>query len=599
MTLRWKALAAMGVFSIIFMGLFAGVSRLLLVSEYTDLETRHTEWHRQTYLSSLVYRVEAISNTAADWAFWDQTYDFMGGSYPDYPRDNLVESSFTSLDLNFILLLEPSGRLAAGRAFDPSSPNEPANLSPVVAAINRDKMLLAPSNAGNGVEGFLDTSAGPALVASQAILSSDRTGPSRGVLVMGRYLDEELLQSLNRATLADGRIYSLSDPGMETDVRVFLETVANGRAEGVRVLDADRIAGYSVVDDVTGKPVMVARVVVPRDIYAQGESTMAWMTLLRVVTGLLLVAGLLYLLDRWLLSRLARLSWGVDEIGSRGDFDARIPVGGNDEISDLGNNINSMLDALVQSRQAVKESENRLARLYEQEKRLRSELQAETEKRSGYTRALVHELKTPLTAMVASSELLMSETKVEPLASLAANIYQGSSNLNERVDELLDIARGEVGLLELDKKPMDVGMLLGRLVAEMYPLAASKKLALIVEGPTRLPVVADEARVRQVVLNLLGNAIKYTPDGGYVTLRGQARQEGVAVEVEDSGRGIPPEEMGQLFEPYHRIKNVAGNVAGLGIGLSLSKMLIELHGGKIWARSELGIGSTFGFLLPY
>jgi len=71
------------------------------------------------------------------------------------------------------------------------------------------------------------------------------------------------------------------------------------------------------------------------------------------------------------------------------------------------------------------------------------------------------------------------------------------------------------------------------------------------------------------------------------------------VEVEDSGRGIPPEELGQLFEPYHRVKNIANNVAGLGVGLSLSKMLIELHGGKIWARSEPGKGSTFGFLLPY
>jgi len=510
MTLRWKALVAMAVFSVIFMGAFTAASRLILNSGYVELEARHTEQHRQTYLNALLYRAETISNTAADWAFWDDTYDFMAGRFPGYPENNLVDSSFTSLNLNFILLLDPSGRLAAGKAFDLLSPKEPAELTPVIEAISRDKKMLASSDAASGVHGVLDTSAGPALVAAQAILTSERAGPPLGILVMGRFIDGVLVQELNRITTVDGSVYSLSASRMDEDVRRYLDTVAAGSPKGVQVLDAERVAGYSVIDDIGGRPAAVTRVIVPRDIYAQGASTMAWLTLLRVVTGLLLVVGLLYLLDRWFLSRLSKLSVGVGEIGTSADFTARVKVSGRDEIADLGNNINVMLDALEQSRQAVRESEAKLAGLYEEEKRLHGELQVEIEKRSGYTRALVHELKTPLTAIVASSELLMAETNVEPLASLAANIHHGASNLNERIDELLDIARGEVGLLELNKKPMDVGMVLGRMVAEMNPLASSKGLSLVVEGPARLPAVADEARVRQVILNLLGNAIKYT-----------------------------------------------------------------------------------------
>lgn len=167
-----------------------------------------------------------------------------------------------------------------------------------------------------------------------------------------------------------------------------------------------------------------------------------------------------------------------------------------------------------------KRYKEKLQELYEQERRLREELEAEMKKRIEFTRVLAHELKTPLTPVIASSELLVSKLKKEPLLSLARNINRGASDLNSRIDELLDLARGEIGMLQLKLEAVDILRLLKVSASEMAPVAASHGQKLNLELPASLPLVwADEARLRQVVLNLLSNASKFTHEGGLITLR--------------------------------------------------------------------------------
>ncbi len=243
-----------------------------------------------------------------------------------------------------------------------------------------------------------------------------------------------------------------------------------------------------------------------------------------------------------------------------------------------------------------KQAEAKLQELYNKEKDLRQELEEEISKRVEFTRALVHELKTPITPVLASSDLLLQELKDKPLLDLAENINQGASNLNQRIDELLDLARGEIGMLRLNPEPVDPLPLLQRIAREEMPVALRNKQSLNVDLPFSLPTIwADEVRFRQVLLNLMNNAFKFTPSGGEITLR--AREEGanLIVEVQDNGFGISPEEQEQLFEPYHRLAGERERLSGLGLGLNLAKKLVELHGGQIWVKSEKGKGSTFGF----
>ena len=244
-------------------------------------------------------------------------------------------------------------------------------------------------------------------------------------------------------------------------------------------------------------------------------------------------------------------------------------------------------------------AEEKLEEAYEKERRLRQELQIEVQRRVEFTRALVHELKTPLTPIMSSSDLLVSGLTEEPWLSVAQNIQRGAINLNKRIGELLDLARGEIGMLKLNPKRVDFLKLLQHVGSEMSVLASSNGQKLKVELPDSLPLPwADEDRLRQITQNLLVNATKFTPEGGTITLRAKEQNGSLVVEVQDTGYGISNEEQRRLFRPYHRQIGEREHLSGLGLGLALCKNLVQLHGGRIWVQSIEGKGATFSFSIP-
>lgn len=241
---------------------------------------------------------------------------------------------------------------------------------------------------------------------------------------------------------------------------------------------------------------------------------------------------------------------------------------------------------------------DQLDQLYRREKNLREALQTEISGRTEFTRALVHELKTPLTPIMVSSELLVDELKDEPLLGLAKNIQRGAQNLNKRVDELLDMARGEVGILKINMRPVDPEILLKDVIKYVEPASRSGGQNLVLHLPNKLPIVtADEDRIRQVLLNLINNSIKYSNGEGTITVSAKEDEGNLVFEVQDTGRGMSEEEQEKLFQPYYRIEGKQ-HLSGLGLGLVLSKQLVELHKGRIWLKSEKGAGSVFYFSIP-
>lgn len=246
-----------------------------------------------------------------------------------------------------------------------------------------------------------------------------------------------------------------------------------------------------------------------------------------------------------------------------------------------------------------KNAEEITAKLYQQEKDLRQKLEMEMEKRIEFTRALVHELKTPITPVLSSSELLLEELGDSPLGDLARNINRSANNLNERIDELLELAKSEIGTIRINPQPFDPAVLLQEIADTLMTTATRMGLTLHLELPDSLPTIrADQARFRQIVVNLINNAFKFTPEGGAITLKSREDGANLIVEVQDTGRGISAAEQELIFEPYHRTQRDKERLSGLGLGLSLSKTFVELHGGQIWVKSKVGKGSTFGFSLP-
>jgi signal transduction histidine kinase len=156
-----------------------------------------------------------------------------------------------------------------------------------------------------------------------------------------------------------------------------------------------------------------------------------------------------------------------------------------------------------------------------------------------------------------------------------------------------------MGMLQLKSELVDPLQLLRWVVDDMAPVISNHGQSLTLELSSSLPSVwADEGRLRQVVLNLLSNASKFTPRGGKITLRARELDSTLVVEIQDTGPGIAEADQRRLFEPYHRLESDREQLSGLGLGLALCKTLVQLHGGRIWVKSRAGEGSTFGFSVP-
>ncbi len=214
-----------------------------------------------------------------------------------------------------------------------------------------------------------------------------------------------------------------------------------------------------------------------------------------------------------------------------------------------------------------------------------------------------HELRTPLASIIGFTEMLLSGQPGEltPTQREFLDIsYQSSQRLLHLVEDLLAVSRIEAGRLQLSFEPLRMERLAASIVEAIKPLAEDKEIALSVESPAQLPSIeGDRNRLEQVINNLLSNAIKFTPEGGRVAITLAREDDHIKVGVADTGVGIPPDEISLLFQKFSRASSAAERaVEGTGLGLYISKAIVERHGGRIWAESALGKGSTFWFTLP-
>jgi PAS domain S-box-containing protein len=216
--------------------------------------------------------------------------------------------------------------------------------------------------------------------------------------------------------------------------------------------------------------------------------------------------------------------------------------------------------------------------------------------RTKFIQSVVHELKTPITPIQAASEILAAELPKGPLRELALQIYEGAKNLDRRVDELRDIAKSERGMLQVSLKPLDFNRVIREAVNYMALEADKKGLSLSLEIAQKLSKIkGDRDRLYQVLLNLLSNSIKYTPAGGKITVTAQQTGDEIIVAVQDNGCGMTKTQIEHLFDVAPKPHNKAD---GLGLGLIISKNIIELHGGRISVQSKRNSGSTITFTIP-
>ena len=213
---------------------------------------------------------------------------------------------------------------------------------------------------------------------------------------------------------------------------------------------------------------------------------------------------------------------------------------------------------------------------------------------------MVHELRTPLTSIVAYSELLMrDDLNPDQLRSFVTTINQEASRLTHMINDFLDLARLQSGRIRMAHQPVDIGELVRECCAVMQPQADQRNVRLEAEMTGELPALqGDRNRLKQVVMNLISNAIKYNRPEGRVSAEARDVDGCIQLIIADTGRGIPEKDLPHIFDKFYRVADSEGWASGTGLGLSITREIVDAHGGRIDVESQVGVGTRFKLTLP-
>lgn len=287
-----------------------------------------------------------------------------------------------------------------------------------------------------------------------------------------------------------------------------------------------------------------------------------------VAIGIALI--ITFLLSRRILSPVKALTSAAQRFG-HGDFSQRVNIKDKGEMRELAKAFNSMA----------------------------SDLERVEQYRRNMVADIAHELRTPLSNIKGYLEAILDGVK-KPDIETIQSLSEEATLLSRLVDDLQELSLAEAGKLKLDFKPEDIGNIVKQVIRAMQEQVTAKGLLIFTNLPATLPKVnIDSHRISQVLRNLLKNAITHTEKGGSITITAQEQSGWVKVSVADTGEGIPPEALPYIFERFYRAdKSRTRATGGSGLGLTIAKELVEAHGGKIEAQSELGKGTCVTFTIP-
>ncbi|HEY6565508.1 MAG TPA: HAMP domain-containing sensor histidine kinase [Pirellulaceae bacterium] len=375
--------------------------------------------------------------------------------------------------------------------------------------------------------------------------------------------------------------------------------------------------GKSPAELVREMPFRVVKVALPFEITQRAIHRNYAIVLAVAIVTVFLAMLALYAIVRFIIVRPIQHLRQVSEEVEHGNYEARAEIETQDEFEDLAQAYNSMLRHLVEAQQKLQTTNSQLDARVDQLAQVNMQLYEMNRLKSDFLANVSHELRTPLNSIIGFSEVLQGiETLNDKQKRYVMNIRKSGRVLLDMINDILDLAKVESGRMALKPAEFQILPIVQAQTDFVRSLAEEKNIDITVDGATDLPpLVQDQAKVGQIVTNLVSNAIKFTPDGGYVRLVIRAEPpvgelgEGqlpdwLLLSVIDTGVGIAKEDQETIFEKFRqagaaRGDNLTREFSGTGLGLSIVRELCKLLGGSITVESELGRGSTFTVRLPW
>ncbi len=349
MSLRRKIFLAIGsILVVVTLAAFL-VQQWILTNHLARLEEKEMRAHLTRVHKALAMELDELERMTADWARWDDTYEFIENGNAAYIESNLTDTALENLRLNVMVFVHSSGRIVVSKTYDVQRQRTIPFLTSLLPHLTRSSVLLDHPDEMHGTTGILTLPEGPLLVVALPILTSQDKGPARGTLIFGRFLDENEIARLGE-TLQFSLIARLwNDPYLPTDFQAARAALTTDTPSYTHPLDDQIIAGYTFLSDVYAQPALILRTTMSRDITQQGRISQLYLMMLLLFSGILTYALAMWGLDRLILARVGQLAYQVRKIGEGRASLPRVAVTGNDEVGTLEHEINRMLDQVASS----------------------------------------------------------------------------------------------------------------------------------------------------------------------------------------------------------------------------------------------------------
>jgi sensor domain CHASE-containing protein len=570
MGLRKRTLTIIGILAIIMMVTVYFFSHSLLLNSFVKLEETNVHQNVGRFQSALSDIVSDLHSKSGDWAVWDDTYAFIVAPNANYINSNIGDTAFTALKINILLFVNLSGQIVCGRAYDLHNMTEVPVPESIERELSSHDVLWRNLTTDSSTNGIILLPENPLLICSRPILTSQGEGPVHGALIMARYVDSEEIGQLARLTDLSIILQRYNDSPVPPDFQSAISSFLNNETVFTQPLNADHVAGYGLIRDVYGNPILVARIDMPRDIYTQGLSTINYFLLSLLGLTMIFVAAILLLMERTVLYRVVKLTKAVRRIGRNRDLKARVPTDGNDELSGLGKSINEMLADIEDKALKLRKAEHLAA--------------------TGQLAAMVgHDLRNPLTGISGATYYLKTKlgAKMDARAKEMVETIEGAiAHSDKIITDLLKYAEE----MKLDVSETGPRFILSEVLSQVKVPSCVRILDKTQETQR---IRCDHEKMKTVFAKLVENAFDAMPNGGMLTVESTKVKEGVTISFSDTGVGIPTEVMTRLWSPLFTTKAI-----GMGLGLPICKRIVEAHGGTISAESSEGKGSTFTITIP-
>jgi signal transduction histidine kinase/CheY-like chemotaxis protein len=577
MTLRKRTILTVGGVLLGLVIMIDLVSRFVLIRGFVSLEDRFVRASLVRGLNALDNETETINKYARDWSDWDDMYAFVAEPTGEFINSNFVPTVFENLNLNFIAVADVEGKLVFGQSYDLVAREQLELDNDVLDQFLRESAVRQAAARDQAISGFL-LMPRPALIAARPVRDSECELPSRGTLLMGRYLDETEANRLSQLLRLDIGLYAWGDADSPSGVLEASAALVTQEGPLVRAEGETQISGFACVRALSGTPAAIMQVRMPRDVYRQGQVTLGYLRLaVMTACGIFGILTLL-LVERFVIGRMRILSRSVRQVTSDRTFSARLAVEGGDEIHSLATDVNLLLESVDMASRS----------------------------KSEFLANMSHEIRTPMAAILGYADLLLDNKTLDPEAVEGLSIIRrNGEHLLELLDDILDLSKIEADKLEVEKIDCSPLTILSGIESLMMARARQKQLEFTLEyaGPMPETIQTDPTRLRQILINLVGNAVKFTQAGSVRLLARLGGDPGqnpqLVVDVIDTGVGMTAEQLKYIFQPFTQADaSTTRRFGGTGLGLSISKRLAGKLGGQITATSEPGRGSTFRMTVP-